>query len=171
MPAQISINTEKSPDQNIVANVNINVDQPILGAAFHLNYDPEYLQYLGYQEGDFFEQTPIHLVKAEEGTIYVGVSLHKNQLLQAGKGTLLKITFKPLQDGKTQLAFTDTTLSTLENQQRVDLPAEWQQQQFELDNVANFNLNFIAFILLGIIVFALTIAVFWHACKNKNNVL
>lgn len=136
---QISVHLVSGQDHSITADVQIeNLQEPSLGAAFHLDYDEKILEYLDYEKGDFFEQNkedPIYLIKDVQGKIYAGISLRRDQQMVEKSGTLVKLHFKPLQDGKIDFIFENGLLTTLDSGHRKNLSAGWQNEKFTVNNV------------------------------------
>lgn len=168
---QISIELSPVDKQNFVAGIKLNTQQPILGTAFHLSYDENFLQYLSYQPGDFFgknQQEPIYLVKEGKGKIYVGISLRNNQTLTSGEGSLLKLNFQPLKEGKGVLNFEETVLSTMRDGQRENIEANWQNQQFNLNNLFQLDTNILTLLITGLLLICALFFIGWRALGNKK---
>ncbi len=157
MEEQIYTSISTTADNKILAKISIKpTSEPILGTAFHVIYDAQYLEYQSYSAGDFFEQNqqePIYLIKNEEGKIYSGISLRRDQTMVSGEGTLVYLYFKPIKEGKTILNFEKTHLSTLEDGHRKILTSEWKDENFVVNNVFQADFKDLLTILLVVLAF------------------
>jgi hypothetical protein len=101
---------------------------PVLGAAFHLNYDVDSLAFLRYEPGDFFERggDPFYLVTGENGVIIFGETLRREDEFPLGEGSLVVFYFQVLKEGKTELRFEKGVLSTLDSVRQDLINVTWE---------------------------------------------
>lgn len=144
---QIHIETNNMEENTIEAHVMVKgAEAGVLGAAFHLNYDSNILEYQSYENGDFLEQasTPIYLVHNKESKIYFGSTLKRGEGLAKGNGRLVTFYFKPIKEGKSEFSFSNTNLAGFEGK-RVEVKADWKPYELQSNILAEEN-NFIALI-------------------------
>lgn len=94
-----------------------NMLQPILGIAFHLNFDNENLAFLKYEPGDFLERggDPFYLVKNQDsGRVIFGETLRKDDSFPVGEGRVVDYYFQILTDGEFNFSFSNGVVSTLD---------------------------------------------------------
>lgn len=133
--------------------LNVYVEEmikPVLGMAFHLNYDAEKLDFLRYEPGEFMEKggDPIYLVSNHsDGKLVFGETLKRNDSFPVGTGKLVKIYFE-IEDGdQFEFVFQHGVVSTLEEvRQDIDL-IDWQDlkvdQQKQISKSQNEELGFL----------------------------
>lgn len=92
--------------------------KPVLGIAFHLNYDLEKLSFLRYEPGDFLEKggDPFYLVEDREdkGKIIFGETLRRGDNFPQGSGALAMIYFQKKEKGEYNFEFEQGVVSTLD---------------------------------------------------------
>ena len=91
--------------------------QPILGIAFHLNFDNENLAFLKYEPGDFLERggDPFYLVKNQDsGRVIFGETLRKDDSFPVGEGRVVDYYFQILTEGEFNFSFVNGVISTLD---------------------------------------------------------
>ncbi len=111
--------------------VSVNADglrYPFFGTAFHLHYDIGALTYDHFTLGDYFslDDSPLVLVNetGEKGTLVIGISLKRGQLIDKPDGTLVNLYFKSDREADTvkdsTFSFSNTVFSTFD-EKRVDV--------------------------------------------------
>ncbi|MEE8111372.1 MAG: secretin N-terminal domain-containing protein [Acidobacteriota bacterium] len=96
---------------------------------FHLQFDPEILQYEGASEGNFMslggaKTTFLHSVSSSNpGEVFVGISRMGQDEGSAGSGILGKFNFRALAPGTTPIRFSEQTVLGANN---TPLPANFQ---------------------------------------------
>jgi len=91
--------------------------QPVLGIAFHLNFDNENLAFLKYEPGDFLERggDPFYLVKNQDsGRVIFGETLRKDDSFPVGEGRVADYYFQILTEGEFDFSFANGVVSTLD---------------------------------------------------------
>jgi len=99
----------------------------VIGAAFHLEFDDEKLEFLKYEPGTFLEQggDPFYMVTVEEGAVVFGSTLRRDDEFPSGSGSLVFFFFQIEKEDKFAFNFSRGTLSTV-NSIRQDLASvEW----------------------------------------------
>jgi len=103
-----------------IFKVSVRVERalvPLLGAAFHLKYDPDELAFLRYDPGEFFEMggDPFYLVMdSGKGRIVFGETLRRGDSFPVGEGVFVSIYFQEFGDGVYDFEFEKGVLSTLD---------------------------------------------------------
>lgn len=91
-----------------------NMQTPVLGLAFHLNYDPETLTFLRYDPGDFLEKggDPFYLVStaatttnAATGELIFGETLRRDDSFPIGDGEIASFYFQELDSSQEKYSF------------------------------------------------------------------
>lgn len=108
---------------------------PVLGAAYHLNYDESKLAFLRYEPGEFFERggDPFYLVKDDEmaGKLIFGETLRRDDNFPMGDGQMVNFYFQILDESKFVFAFEHGVISTLD-EVRQDLDqVNWEGLELE----------------------------------------
>lgn len=102
---KISVNTE-------------NIQQPVLGLAFHLSFDPEKLKFLRYDPGDFLEigGDPFYLVTLsdQKDKIIFGETLRYNDSFPVGGGLIADFYFQIENGNEFDFTFEKGVVSTLD---------------------------------------------------------
>jgi len=133
----ITITTYESATQiTAVVSAN-NIDQPVLGLAFDLLFDPYLLSYLSYEEGAYFESggDPIYLVTNsidhQGGKVITGITLKRTEQPVDSSGTIIAFNFDILDKTDTELIFKNPIISKINDQgEREDLDyIEWIDQE------------------------------------------
>lgn len=100
--------------------VSVDVEEmltPILGMAFHLNYEGDRLAFLKYEPGNFLEKggDPFYLVKNVENKseIVFGETLRRNDAFPLGKGRIVDFYFEIIGEREFQFKFDRGVVSTL----------------------------------------------------------
>ena len=96
---------------------------------FHLQFDPEILQYEGASEGNFMslggaKTTFLHSVSSSNpGEVFVGISRMGQEEGATGSGILGKFNFRALAPGSSPIRFAEQTVLGPKN---TPLPANFQ---------------------------------------------
>lgn len=92
---------------------------PIIGTAFHLNYDPENIAFLRYDPGEFLEKggDPFYLVKDDRKNhkIIFGETLRRDDRFPIGEGVVADFYFQILSWDKFAFKFEKGIVSTLDS--------------------------------------------------------
>lgn len=90
--------------------------QPVLGIAFNLNFENEFLDFLKYEPGDFLERggDPFYLVKNEESRVIFGETLRRADSFPVGKGVVAEFYFQILKESDFNFSFYNGVVSTLD---------------------------------------------------------
>ncbi|NIA01887.1 MAG: hypothetical protein GWP15_00730 [Nitrospirae bacterium] len=90
--------------------------QPVLGIAFNVNFDSEYLDFLKYEPGDFLERggDPFYLVKNEESRVIFGETLRREDSFPVGGGIVAEFYFQILEEEVFDFSFYNGVVSTLD---------------------------------------------------------
>ena len=80
---------------------------PVLGLAFHLNYDPEILTFLRYDPGDFLEKggDPFYLVSNAVNELIFGETLRRDDSFPIGGGEIASFYFQELDSSQEKYSF------------------------------------------------------------------
>ncbi|MBD3360649.1 hypothetical protein GF366_02490 [Candidatus Peregrinibacteria bacterium] len=110
---------------------------PVLGIAFHLNYD-ENLAFLKYEPGEFLERggDPFYLVQNNEESLKLifGETLRRNDDFPLGEGLIVDFYFQILEESEFIFIFENGVVSTL-NVVRQDLDKIlWEDLTIGRDN-------------------------------------
>lgn len=91
---------------------------PILGLAFHLNYDGEKIKFLKYEPGEFLEigGDPFYLVQNDEqkNEIVFGETLRRNDNFPLGEGLIVDFYFQIFERKAMNFEFKNGVVSTLD---------------------------------------------------------
>ncbi len=91
---------------------------PVLGIAFHLDYDAKALAFLRYDPGDFLETggDPFYLVSNDElkEKIFFGETLRREDNFPLGGGKVADFYFQILEEGEFSFEFENAVISTLD---------------------------------------------------------
>lgn len=91
---------------------------PILGLAFHLNYDGEKIKFLKYEPGEFLERggDPFYLVQNDErkNEIIFGETLRRNDNFPLGEGPVADFYFQISKKDAMNFEFKNGVVSTLD---------------------------------------------------------
>lgn len=91
---------------------------PILGLAFHLNYDGEKIKFLKYDPGEFLERggDPFYLVQNDEqnNKIVFGETLRRNDNFPFGEGPVADFYFQIFKKDAMDFEFINGVVSTLD---------------------------------------------------------
>lgn len=105
------------------------VEDKVLGTAFHLQYD-ENLDFLRYGPGDFLEAggDPFYLVKNEENVreIVFGQTLRREDEYPSGGGKLADFYFQIKQEGEFKFSFEQGVVSTFDTVRQDLTKIEWK---------------------------------------------
>ncbi len=100
---------------NVIAN---GMQSPILGIAFHLEYEAEKLAFLKYSPGEFLERggDPFYLVKNDEvkQKIIFGETLRRDDNFPVGDGNVSEFYFQIMSDEVFEFKFENSVVSTLD---------------------------------------------------------
>lgn len=92
---------------------------PVIGTAFHLNYDPENIAFLRYDPGEFLEKggDPFYLVKDDQKNhkIIFGETLRRDDRFPIGEGIVSEFYFQILNWDKFAFNFEKGVVSTLDS--------------------------------------------------------
>lgn len=90
---------------------------PVIGLAFHLNYDSEKLAFLRYEPGDFLEKggDPFYLVKNAGSKLIFGETLRRDDNFPLGDGELASFFFQIIDGTKWQFDFEKGVVSGLDS--------------------------------------------------------
>lgn len=91
---------------------------PVLGLAFHLNYDGEKIKFLKYEPGEFLERggDPFYLVQNDEkkNEIIFGETLRRNDNFPLGEGPVADFYFQIFKKDAMDFEFFNGVVSTLD---------------------------------------------------------
>jgi hypothetical protein len=91
---------------------------PVLGLAFHLNYDGDKIKFLKYEPGDFLEEggDPFYLVQndAKKNEIIFGETLRRDDKFPTGGGKVADFYFQISKRGTMNFNFKQSAVSTLD---------------------------------------------------------
>jgi hypothetical protein len=175
-----------------ISVMSIDMSTPVLGLAFHLNYDVDKIKFLKYEPGDFLEQggDPFYLVQNDEkkNEIIFGETLRRDDKFPTGGGKVADFYFQIEKRESINFNFKQGAVSTLDTvRQDIDKIA-WNNlsldkngkkitdeilsldlndnQKIEVDN---FNLpsNFGIIFVMGIVIIGLGIWIFVNNKKRK----
>lgn len=137
---QIALEIFKHPETIEVKVWAKNINQPILGIAFDLQFDQNIASYEKYSPGNFLEQggTPIYLIsptKNNPGTLVVGISLRRGDSLPQGSGQLISFFFKPKKSGQSALSFHNVSLASLDIKKRTIEDVNWIGGKMEIEKI------------------------------------
>lgn len=101
-----------------ILKINVNTKDaltPVIGAAFHLKFDNEKIEFLKYLPGDFLERggDPMYLVTQKSDKIIFGETLTSKDMLPVGEGLLAEIYFQTKKEKPYYFSFENGVLSTL----------------------------------------------------------
>lgn len=195
------INMEaKSLDHDIlkISVVSIDMAKPVLGLAFHLNYDPGKVRFLKYDPGDFLEQggDPFYLVQNDEKKkeIVFGETLRRDDKFPVGGGRVANFYFQISKKQAMNFNFKQGAVSTMDTVRQDIDRIEWQNLRLDkngrkiVDEVGgdgvdkkvavdsenllvdseNLPENFWIMVGMGVVICGLSIWVFVNRRKKKN---
>lgn len=101
-----------------ISVMSIDMSTPVLGMAFHLNYDGEKIKFLKYEPGDFLEQggDPFYLVQneAKKNEIIFGETLRRDDKFPTGRGKIADFYFQIVKREPLNFNFKQGAVSTLD---------------------------------------------------------
>ena len=101
-----------------ISVMTIDMSTPVLGLAFHLNYDGEKIKFLKYEPGDFLEQggDPFYLVQndAKKNKIIFGETLRRDNQFPTGGGKVADFYFQVSKREPLNFNFKQGAVSTLD---------------------------------------------------------
>lgn len=101
-----------------ISVMTIDMSTPVLGLAFHLNYDGEKIKFLKYEPGDFLEQggDPFYLVQNDEkkNKIIFGETLRRDNQFPTGGGKIADFYFQIEKREPLNFKFQQGSVSTLD---------------------------------------------------------
>lgn len=116
-----SIDMQAQPlDHDIlkISVMSIDMSTPVLGVAFHLNYEGGKIKFLKYEPGDFLEQggDPFYLVQNDEkkNQIIFGETLRRNNKFPTGSGKVADFYFQIVKKGPLNFNLKQGAVSTLD---------------------------------------------------------
>lgn len=119
--AKGSIDMQAEPlDHDIlkISVMSIDMSTPVLGLAFHLNYEGGKIKFLKYEPGDFLEQggDPFYLVQndAEKNQIVFGETLRRDNKFPKGGGKIADFYFQIAKKEPLNFNFKQGAVSTLD---------------------------------------------------------
>ncbi|MFC1656089.1 hypothetical protein ACFL3C_04415 [Patescibacteria group bacterium] len=116
----ISLAYKTSEDFHIVSVNAGGLRRPFFGTAFHLHYDIDALIYDHFTLGDYFtsSDSPLVLVNEslEKGTLMIGISLKRGELLDKPDGTLVNLYFEGRPKNDSTFTFSNTVFSTFDEE-------------------------------------------------------
>lgn len=107
-------------DSNIlkISTIAKDMQTPVLGIAFHLNYEGEKLAFLRYDPGNFLETAgdPFYLVQNDDrsGKIIFGETLRRDDSFPVGGDTIADFYFQILDSEEFNFEFEHSVISTLD---------------------------------------------------------
>jgi len=113
-PAQLSLvpaGTVVAPGQTVKVSVLLKEARGVTSVPFHVQFNPEVLQYVGAQEGNLFTSSSLQpILMASDnpdrpGNLAVGLALVESSGLLNASGTLLVLEFRALGTGESNLTF------------------------------------------------------------------
>lgn len=124
---------------------------PVLGVAFHLQYQTLNLQFLKYEPGDFLERggDPFYLVQDDSAysRVVFGETLKRSDSFPTGSGKVVDIYFQVLSGNEFEFSFVNAVVSNLDTVRQDIDRIEWVDlkiEKEEIDRVAsggNVDLN------------------------------
>lgn len=102
---------------------------PVLGVAFHLDYEEEKLTFLKYEPGRFLENggDPFYMVSnSDSGKIIFGETLRREDSFPVGGGLMTDFYFQILEEGEFSFIFENGVVSTLDVVRQDLDKVEWQ---------------------------------------------
>lgn len=101
-----------------ISVMSIDMSTPVLGMAFHLNYDGNKIKFLKYEPGDFLEQggDPFYLVQneAKKNEIIFGETLRRDDKFPTGGGKIADFYFQIVKREPLNFNFKQGAVSTLD---------------------------------------------------------
>ncbi len=100
-----------APGQVVKVSVLLQEARGVTSVPFHVQFNPEVLQYVGAQEGSLFESSslqPILMASVNPdrpGNLAVGLALVESSGLLNASGTILVLEFRALGIGRSDLIF------------------------------------------------------------------
>jgi hypothetical protein len=116
---QVDMHAE-SLDHDIlkISVMSIDMSTPVLGLAFHLNYDDDKIKFLKYESGNFLEQggDPFYLVQNDEkkNEIIFGETLRRDDKFPIGGGKVVDFYFQVAKREPMNFNFKQGAVSTLD---------------------------------------------------------
>ena len=101
-----------------ISVMSIDMSTPVLGLAFHLNYEGDKVKFLKYESGDFLEQggDPFYLVQddSKKNQIIFGETLRRDNKFPVGSGKVADIYFQIEKSATMNFNFKQGAVSTLD---------------------------------------------------------
>lgn len=134
-----------------ISVMSIDMSTPVLGLAFHLNYDGDKIKFLKYEPGDFLEEggDPFYLVQndAKKNEIIFGETLRRDDKFPTGGGKVADFYFQISKREAMNFNFKQGAVSTLDTvRQDIDKIA-WNDLSLDkngkkiTDEILSLNLN------------------------------
>lgn len=113
-------------------------ESPVLGIAFHLNFDSELLAFLKYEPGKFLETggDPFYLVTqdGDSKNIVFGETLRQNDSFPVGGGVVAEFYFQIIEEATFDFSFKNGVVSTLDVVRQDLDKVEWQDLSLSKNN-------------------------------------
>lgn len=99
-----------------ISVVSSEMIQPVLGMAFNLNFENEFLDFLKYEPGEFLERggDPFYLVKNDTSKVVFGETLRREDSFPVGGGVVAEFYFQILEESEFEFSFYNGVVSTLD---------------------------------------------------------
>lgn len=181
-----------------ISVVSIDMKKPVLGMAFHLNYDPGKVRFLKYEPGDFLEQggDPFYLVQNDEKKkeIIFGETLRRDDKFPVDGGKIVDFYFQVSKKQAMNFNFKQGAVSTMDTVRQDIDRIEWRDLRLDKNgrkivdmtaendvdmaksvesSVVNLPENFWLMVAMGVVICGLLAYVFINRKKRKkySNVL
>lgn len=121
----------KEQGDEVIAEVKItDFQKKLFGLAFNLHFNNEILDYQGYRLDESLAaiSPPMQLVDLDRNRLITGIAYKRGDVLPgfpSGAATLLTFVFQRRAEGDLHFFFTKTALATLEEGERKDVFAVW----------------------------------------------
>ncbi|MCX6734303.1 MAG: hypothetical protein NTZ25_00130 [Candidatus Peregrinibacteria bacterium] len=191
-----SIDMQAEPlDHDIlkISVMTIDMSTPVLGMAFHLNYDGDKIKFLKYEPGDFLEQggDPFYLVQndAKKNQIVFGETLRRDDKFPKGSGKVADFYFQISKRELLNFNFKQGAVSTLDTVRQDIDKIVWNDlsldkngkkitdeilsdtlnsgQNIEVEDV-NSPANFGIILVMGIAIIGLSVWIFINNKRQKT---
>ncbi|MBI5753963.1 hypothetical protein HZA40_02355 [Candidatus Peregrinibacteria bacterium] len=177
-----------------ISVMSIDMSTPVLGMAFHLNYDGEKIKFLKYEPGDFLENggSPFYLVQNDEkkNEIIFGETLRRGDKFPLGGGKIADFYFQIMKKEPLNFHFKQGAVSTMDTVRQDIDKIVWNDLSLDKNgrkitdeilsgqdvnsgqnvenNSTNLPANFVTMIVMGVIIVGLVVWIFINRKKENG---
>ncbi|MBF63947.1 MAG: hypothetical protein CL671_05005 [Balneola sp.] len=101
-PMSLTTDDQVELNSNFVVSVEVgNSDSTltdVFGSSYEVNYDPEFVEYVSDESGDFLGSSPVYFAQNDSGNGSIGIGISRTSGSSSGFGELSTVTFKLIKE-------------------------------------------------------------------------